>query len=117
MTKLSEDLKRQIDRLEKRNPSSKLLQDLRRQLKGLEASKGKTAKEVYLSRNPVVPETLRSAEPETSSSNSTTKSDPLARLDSSEGREERIRRHDEWRKKNPLEPISDELQKKINELM
>jgi hypothetical protein len=54
---------------------------------------------------------------QSSTSESASESDPLARLDSSEGREERIRRHREWRKENSLKPISDELRKKINDLM
>jgi hypothetical protein len=54
---------------------------------------------------------------QSSTSNSAEETDPLARLDSSEGREERIRRHEEWAKKNPPKPISDELQKQINDLM
>jgi hypothetical protein len=53
---------------------------------------------------------------QSSTSDSARESDPLARLDSSEGREERIQRHREWAKKNPPK-ISDELRKKINDLM
>jgi len=117
MTTLSEALKRDISRLEKRNPESKLLQDLRRQLKGLEAADGRTAKEIYYSGVPSYPTNQSSAESDERRTSSTEKSDPLAQLDSSEGREERIRRYEEWRKENPPEPISDELKKKINELM
>lgn len=114
---LSDRIKRQISRLEKEDPTSKLLQDLRQQLKGLEAAGGKTPKEIWLSGTPNPPTSRSSAESDEPRSSSTEKSDPLARLDSSEGREERIRRHREWRKENPLKPISDELRKKINELM
>jgi hypothetical protein len=117
MTTLFEDLKRSIARLEKKNPESKLLQDYRRQLKGLEAANGKTAKEIYYSGVPSYPTNQSSAESDERRTSSTEKSDPLAQLDSSEGREERIRRYEKWRKENPPEPISDELRKKINELM
>jgi hypothetical protein len=116
MPTLFEDLKRQIARQEKIDPNSKLLQDLRRQLKGLEAANGKTPKEIWLSGTPNPPTSPSSAESGEPRSNSTEKSDPLARLDSSEGREERIQRHREWAKKNPPK-ISDELRKKINDLM
>ncbi len=114
---LSDRIKRQIYRLEKEDPSSKLLKDLRQQLKGLEAANGKTPKEIWFSGVPNPPASQSLAESDEPRSDSAKKSDPLARLDSSEGREERIRRLEEWDKKNPPKPISDELRKKINDLM
>ena len=119
MTTLFEDLKRSIARLEKKNPESKLLQDYRRQLKGLEAANGRTAKEIYFSGVPSYPTNQSSAESGERRTSSTERSGQSGRQDSSEERrlQEAIRRRKEWRKENPPEPISDELRKKINELM
>lgn len=56
---------------------------------------------------------------QSSTSNSASESDPLAQLALKEEQrlQEAVRRHEEWAKKNPPKPISDELQKQINDLM
>ena len=55
MATLSEDLRRQIARMEAECPDSWLLPHLKRQLRGLEAAKGRTPKEIFLNGVPYEP--------------------------------------------------------------